>query len=317
MDHVENYRLPKEIREKEEEKLEANIYGNSAGSGTGRVEISAGHAYTQQREDGLVEMNGFDVNKGVNVWSTRGVVSSTRIEDSTIPLNAAGAVPASSSASATAEVAYEDVRKRSHKHNKSHKHHKHHKHHRSSRDRSKDRERDRERGRDRKRSDRDEGHHHKQRDDGRNDGHSKSRNSRERDDDRGWSRDRHGGRDRERDDDRGWSRDRHGGRDRERDDDSRRQRSRSRSRSHSKVFSVRALDNPTPAYAPPIAPSGPPVSANLANTDSVFPSWMGRNAPVSDTGRQPFRDRQEEKDQIRAPKKPFELTGMGGQSRLR
>jgi RNA-binding motif X-linked protein 2 len=54
-DHVDKYKLPKHIREREEERLEANIHD--------KVDIGPGHAYKHQEL-----ASAFDINTGVDLW---------------------------------------------------------------------------------------------------------------------------------------------------------------------------------------------------------------------------------------------------------
>jgi hypothetical protein len=54
-DHVEKYKLPKEIRQKEEERLESNPEAS--------VDIGPGHAYQDKELE-----NEFNIQKGVKVW---------------------------------------------------------------------------------------------------------------------------------------------------------------------------------------------------------------------------------------------------------
>jgi RNA-binding motif X-linked protein 2 len=57
VDHVENYRLPKHIREKEEEMA-------ASGMGGGSTTLQAGHAY-----EGQELLNSFDINKGQDLFA--------------------------------------------------------------------------------------------------------------------------------------------------------------------------------------------------------------------------------------------------------
>mmetsp|Transcript_12302 Transcript_12302/g.18458 ORF Transcript_12302/g.18458 Transcript_12302/m.18458 type:complete len:299 (-) Transcript_12302:753-1649(-) len=68
-DHVDKYKLPKEIREKEEELLEANPEAT--------VEIGPGHAYKDKDLE-----NEFTVTKGVNIWGSQPTESAQKTSTS-------------------------------------------------------------------------------------------------------------------------------------------------------------------------------------------------------------------------------------------
>lgn len=118
VDHVAQYKLPKEVREREEALVEERLNNalNNGGSGlesNNDVIISAGHAYSGEEKKKLMVDNGFDVEKGVNLWEhPTDNVRSTK----------------SPSSSSDRPHKKKEHRHKSHKSHKSHKEHKHKRH---------------------------------------------------------------------------------------------------------------------------------------------------------------------------------------------
>mmetsp|Transcript_1019 Transcript_1019/g.1111 ORF Transcript_1019/g.1111 Transcript_1019/m.1111 type:complete len:280 (+) Transcript_1019:56-895(+) len=67
VDHVENYRLPKHVREREEEKMEMKKMGMGAGEGSGGGDsdvLESGHAY-----EGKELANSYDIQSGHDLFA--------------------------------------------------------------------------------------------------------------------------------------------------------------------------------------------------------------------------------------------------------
>ena len=75
---MEQYRLPKDVREKEEEKLEQSAYTSNKNNNS--IHIKPGHAYESQKERNMIVDNGFDVTKGVNVWANESTNNKKNLE---------------------------------------------------------------------------------------------------------------------------------------------------------------------------------------------------------------------------------------------
>lgn len=110
-DHVEQYRLPKHIREREEEMLESNPSGD--------VDIGPGHAYKHK-----TLANEFDISRGQDVWAP--VPESTA--SSSGPSDYARHGKRSPSRHNSDDSDEEAERKKEKKHKKEDKHKKHKKH---------------------------------------------------------------------------------------------------------------------------------------------------------------------------------------------
>ena len=121
------YKLPKEVREREEalveERLNNVLNGNGhSGNGNGNdaVVIAAGHAYSGEEKQKLVVENGYDVGNGMNLWAPVSEQSKT--------------IDVGSSSSGSSKHREHKKKEHKHKSHKSHKSHKEHKHRSSKHD---------------------------------------------------------------------------------------------------------------------------------------------------------------------------------------